>query len=284
MLRIKIPDETIVEVEFTPQTTVLQIKEEIHRKQSIEVSRMRLMLSGAELEDNFTIEYYDISSEQTLSLFLRAKDIEVNVILGESENMESIMPKTERMERMEPVQQNAAPALQRRNSAEMFQTALAAGVGIGLCLTCCFLLIGSALDIAALVIAYGSYECSDVSGVKGISCKKYLIVGGWFGIVHIIFIFLFMCKVMLVSMNELETNATNNEALKARIEAETTKSKRYYWLFYLFGLAWGIIGCIIYSNLDHHCKNTPMGKMVISFCFIKLSYLNIAEFLGQPGF
>jgi len=251
--------------------TVLEAKEEIHQKEALEIARMRLISLGNELEDNNTLAHYNISAEQTLNLFLRPADVVTPTPVANNTDQ---MPIIQTDTGTGNVAQEPPPLLHRRSSIERAQTALAAGVGIGLCIACCFLIVISGIDIAALVIGYNrklDTYCT-FSGLSGlVDPNLYLIVGGWTGFAVPVVAFFIICKGSVVAVKELEHNA-DQEAVNRRIQESTAPMTKIYTIFYMFNFAWGIIGAIIYGRLSKDCQNTPVGKMIISFVVIKLAF------------
>ena len=61
----------IVELYLDDNDTILDVKKKICEKEGIPIEEQRLIFQGRQLEDNKTIEYYNISNESTLQLVLK---------------------------------------------------------------------------------------------------------------------------------------------------------------------------------------------------------------------
>jgi len=259
VLRIKTADDIIIEINFNNQLTLLQVKEELGRRETVEISRIRLMASGSELEDNHTLEHYNITPDQTLTYVLRP-EAKTSVT---TDNATTDNPP-----------ENAS-LLRRKQSLDLARSTIATGVGLGLCLLLCSMATASAVDIAAVVIGHGrklkSY-CDYTSSQKHIlDPNLYLIIGGWIGIGTLIISTCFLLKTLPRMIREIaETpNATAEDMNRVMLQSFGPMT-RVGTLINLFYLAWGIIGCIMYSKFHHSCKFTPVGKMVIAFAIIRL--------------
>jgi len=262
MLRIKKNEDEVIEITFNDQLTVLQVKEEINRREAVEISRIRLIAAGNELEDNYTLQHYNLTSEQTIILALRPADTIVSVDSAVNVNTMGTTDNNNNNELRNEI--DALPP-----------AAVAAGVGAGVCLLACTLAIASAVDIAAVIIGMGSKldtYCDFTSSKSNVmDPNRYLLIGGWVGLATIIVSFCFLGKIMTVAMSTVNnTPNVSSEDISAAVNRSVAKINGLGTLISLFNIAWGSIGCAIYSKLSHSCRFTPVGEMVIAFGVIKL--------------
>ena len=61
------------EMQIEETGSILQVKEFIHKKEGIPIDEIRLVLGGKPLEDDQTLNHYNIQDEMTIFLVLKLK-------------------------------------------------------------------------------------------------------------------------------------------------------------------------------------------------------------------
>eukprot|EP01084_Bolivina_argentea_P291293 500619_1 len=134
------------------------------------------------------------------------------------------------------------------------------------CAICCAALIGNILNIVGIIYGFQEYkrsscESNDICSTECnpevlVDATTYLLIGCFSMIVLILSS---GCCLMYLSEFKDHGNSTSDRWSFVCSSAIT-----------VFQIVWSSLGLVIYTELIIECKETPKGKMILSFSIIYL--------------
>ena len=157
--------------------------------------------------------------------------------------------------------------------------------GLGACCFMCITLFIISIDITIIIISQlinPNINCLIGYPFESIfmDIDQFALIGGVTGLIFSIIIFYLTQKLYKI----------NGKALTFLQTKPTTNTLKLLQLLSgLFYLIWSIIGFIIYNNITYPCKQTPLGRVTLAWCILKLYnlcctciqliYLNIYHYI-----
>eukprot|EP01084_Bolivina_argentea_P310531 537372_1 len=136
-----------------------------------------------------------------------------------------------------------------------------------LCTICFFPILGCYL-FAAIIIAYVN-TCNNYDSYNFIDPNLYLKIGG-FGFLSTSIL------TIITRFTIFESTDYNN------YETTTKEQACILCVAILLESIWGLIGCVVYSEISINCQESSIGKMVLSFIIITFvfnacNYISLAQ-------
>ncbi|CAH3021642.1 unnamed protein product [Porites evermanni] len=76
---IKMMDDTLATIAVNPSDSISNVKKKIHRLCKYPSDRLRLVFAGKKLEDDLTLNHYNVQNESTLHLVQRLRGVARNL-------------------------------------------------------------------------------------------------------------------------------------------------------------------------------------------------------------